>query len=215
MEGIEKLSLNESLGEDNIKSTDWADVRDYKFIRIVCFMDCKSTLQVNWSHDGKTSCIVQNNPQSALTWKSYKLPIEMDYCRFTIITNYDSRNDILTLITSGRKYSNAVDERKIERSIIVRSPSIEDVKENEVIEKRNPSPFRKHLFQKKERRSSLTPETKDKRLPDLILSNQVFISKDKRIVALPGGISGDVLGIDKNGFINWVSPSDVDDIHDK
>ncbi len=184
---ISLLTFSEPLNLDYNKVTDFADVSQYKKVRVSLESDSQLSVFLEWSMDGETVNIVNTWDAHANSWRSEATEVIMPYLRVRVEKNIPCANNRLNLfvvpvsINKAHRQPDAEKQEKQERRKSIKTPFF-------------------HFGEKKEVQSPRAAPASESRVPDFIPSGALLIGgKSNKLEFIQRGLPGEILVMGERG----------------
>lgn len=206
---LEKLWQTKALDDSIDRMTEYADVTQFRKLRLCGFSDTLIDVHLEWSHDGISKCIASTVKLASQHWRSEEFVVLMPYLRLHIINNSGKPNKELTI--TMHSFGPSIALGAASQGVVM--PVVEPVEPAPVapvvpvshVATAESEPPKKRVWFAKTNKSPKAAACRDERLPGFLPMNSLLIT-DKRgsIIPLAPGNVGDVLMIACDGP-RWIS----------
>lgn len=114
---LEKLKMEEPLGFQETRETEWVDVSLYKYIRFTSISDVNMSIDIIFSHNRKDVGPTSNISQTK-QWSTRKIEILLNYIKIKVTRDSLEENKLLVINVLGKKQFQTID-----RSLFIPPPS--------------------------------------------------------------------------------------------
>mgnify|MGYP001367772941 CR=1 FL=1 len=98
---LEKLKINQALGFNMSRETEWCDVHSFKFLRLTAFSDTNITIEITFSPDkiiiGPVTVLKQTN-----FWTTRKIDVVLNFMKIKVIREGPNENKMIVINVLGR-----------------------------------------------------------------------------------------------------------------